>query len=364
MTQINLGRIGIVPKGEWNNIFTYNRLDLVAYAGGGYVSLVDNNNNKLPTDTAYWLQIAEKGETGNIENLNAQHIEDALGYIPANETEVTSHMADSASHGGIQHKNLLHNWDFRNPVNQRGQTEYTSGYTIDRWRIGGQGTVRVANGFIELKSTGTFYFWQNLENPQFYDGKTVTVSIEVDGQIYSSNGTINLNQGTNPTFANAFFSGGYAQVEYVTASQLLRFRVVITSGQTVSDITRVKLEIGSTSTLANDPPADYGEQLALCQRYYQTISRDPVGTGYISSAGTTAYIAVPTPVTMRTTPTLVGATAGDFKIRQKAIDITPTALDITKYDNCMVLRFTVEGATAREIASAYAVVNIALSADL
>ena len=101
MAQINLGRIGIVPKGEWNNIFTYNRLDLVAYAGGGYVSLVDDNNNKLPTDTAYWLQISEKGETGNIDNLEDWHISDALGYTPANKAVVDAHMADNAAHNGF-----------------------------------------------------------------------------------------------------------------------------------------------------------------------------------------------------------------------------------------------------------------------
>jgi hypothetical protein len=112
MAQINLGRIGIVPKGEWNNIFTYNRLDLVAYAGGGYVSLVDNNNNKLPTDTAYWLQISEKGETGNIDNLEDWHIVDALGYTPANKSVVDAHLAESATDADGAHgfKTESGNW--------------------------------------------------------------------------------------------------------------------------------------------------------------------------------------------------------------------------------------------------------------
>ena len=44
-------------------------------------------------------------------------------------------------------KNLLDNWDFTNPVNQRGQTSYTvSGgdasriYTVDRWALGNNST--------------------------------------------------------------------------------------------------------------------------------------------------------------------------------------------------------------------------------
>jgi hypothetical protein len=97
MANINLGRIGMVLKGEWNSSFTYNRLDVVAYGGGGYVSLVDDNNNKLPTDTAYWLQISEKGETGNIDNLEDWHIVDALGYTPANKAVVDAHLAEIAT---------------------------------------------------------------------------------------------------------------------------------------------------------------------------------------------------------------------------------------------------------------------------
>jgi hypothetical protein len=46
---------------------------------------------------------------------------------------------------GMVNPNLLDNWYFGNPVNQRGQTEYTAaGYTIDRWRVpSAQETVKI-----------------------------------------------------------------------------------------------------------------------------------------------------------------------------------------------------------------------------
>jgi len=237
-----------------------------------------------------------------------------------NEThngEINAHMADDAAHGGTYHKNLLHNWDFRNPVKQRGQTEYTSGYTIDRWDISNSGIARIKNGSIELESTNTgescpaLVFLQPIENSQLYDGKTVTVSVEIGGQIYSGTGVINLSQGT-ATFATAHFSeGAYAQVEYVTAEQygipVLRFRFVIYPGITVSNITRAKLEFGSISTLANDTLADYGEQLMLCKRFFRlwktaearTAALQEVGLmrlenptlGTINIGGTTYYYA-------------------------------------------------------------------------
>ena len=287
----------------------------------------------------------------------------------ADQAALATHKADNAAHG-VSHKNLLHNWDFRNPVNQRGQNEYTgSGYAVDRWHILGNATATINNEYLSIKTNAVAYinFRQFIENLKAYYGKTLTFSVETaDGQIYTKTVTLPTS-GTVDT--SGFFIGDWHIDLYATeadvSNNVFEFRFYCTTkADAIINLRRVKLELGSVSTLANDPPADYGEQLALCQRYYQKISRDPIGVGYIISTGTTAYIAVPTPVTMRTTPTLVGATAGEFRVRQNATDITPTALDITKYDNCIVLRFTVEGATAREIAGAYVGANIALSADL
>ena len=44
--------------------------------------------------------------------------------------------------------------------------------------------------------------------------------------------------------------------------------IQITGQNAYIDIRRVKLELGSVSTLQNDPPQDYGEELRKCQRYF------------------------------------------------------------------------------------------------
>ena len=63
--------------------------------------------------------------TGAVEQVDkldhtAQQIDDAVALAPQ-----------------LSNPNLLDNWYFGNPVNQRGQTEYNTGvptiYTIDRW---------------------------------------------------------------------------------------------------------------------------------------------------------------------------------------------------------------------------------------
>ena len=281
---------------------------------------VEADINKLKTDvTAVNTRVDTIITTPISGQAATQEIVDARVSAVKSKTFATldARFEEMEQDIATHHKNLLHNWDFRNPVNQRGQTEYTSGYTIDRWSISNSGIARIKNGSIELESTNTgescpaLVFLQPIENSQLYDGKTVTVSVEIGGQIYSGTGVINLSQGT-ATFATAHFSeGAYAQVEYVTAEQygipVLRFRFVIYPGITVSNITRAKLEFGSISTLANDTLADYGEQLMLCKRFFRlwktaearTAALQEVGLmrlenptlGTINIGGTTYYYA-------------------------------------------------------------------------
>lgn len=53
--------------------------------------------------------------------------------------------------GQVSGENLLHNWDFRNPVNQRGVsgTVSSAGYFYDRWKLV-SGEVVIGSGSITL----------------------------------------------------------------------------------------------------------------------------------------------------------------------------------------------------------------------
>jgi len=86
--------------------------------------------------------------------------------------------------------------------------------------------------------------------------------------------------------------------------------VVGTSGATFY-ITGVQLEVGTNATNFDYRP--YGTELALCQRYYYTSGTS--GYGYFvynSATASSNYIATTayTPVTMRTTPTIIGYYGG------------------------------------------------------
>lgn len=59
-----LGKVSITPKGVWNQNTAYERLDLVSFIGGSFLSLADNNTAPL-TDTTKWMVIAQKGDKGD-----------------------------------------------------------------------------------------------------------------------------------------------------------------------------------------------------------------------------------------------------------------------------------------------------------
>ena len=61
-TQI-LGKVGVVPKGDYNSSTTYERLDIVTYNGGSYMALGETIGN-LPTNTTYWQLLTQKGTDG------------------------------------------------------------------------------------------------------------------------------------------------------------------------------------------------------------------------------------------------------------------------------------------------------------
>lgn len=182
--------------------------------------------------------------------------------------------------------NLLDNWYFGNPVNQRGAsgTISTAGYFFDRWKLV-SGSVTINSGGIVLNGT----IAQVLE---YAVSQTVTATV--------------------------LTPDGVADVTPVYGDETKTFTVTA-QGKTIR---AVKLELGSQQTLAhqengawvlNELP-DYGGQLLRCQRYQYPLlagmSTGPIGYGYMFNK-TQARIFIPTGVPMRVTP-VVGFLLGSI----------------------------------------------------
>lgn len=174
----------------------------------------------------------------------------------------------------LSNPNLLDNWYFGNPVNQRGQTSYTgSGYGIDRWYCeSSNGGVTVNNGSITFLP-GTYFQKGEAIQYELLKGKTVTLSLlDAENHLYYGTGAygsiVNIPIGS---------SGWFMSMSYYDAQNNHIFRFTNGASEESKNIVAVKLELGSQQTLAhqdengnwvlNEIP-DYGEQLRRCQRYF------------------------------------------------------------------------------------------------
>lgn len=172
-------------------------------------------------------------------------------------------------------KNELDNPDFR--INQRGQAEYTSGYTVDRWYSPGKCSAAPISGGVKLTSTvtassTTHAFWQDFEFPLPPGKYTLSLkaadvtgvwaarirTVTAAGDYVDSYYTPRLQAGINSVTVDLPDS------EYISAVS-----VSLNKGIEIGDsltIEWMKLENGS-ATLFVHP--DLATELEKCQRYYQ-----------------------------------------------------------------------------------------------
>lgn len=243
-----------------------------------------------------------RGDTIPVSAEDSTLISEALTKIP------------TTSGGGVN-PNLLDNWYFGRPVNQRGQTEYTTaGYTVDRWKFNNN------NGDIVIDDTGIMFtakhqyaeFEQQYEFPKNISGKQITMSILADS--FSGEGDFYLviqNQTEYRTFHLSVGLNSFT-IKFFDKSSVLRFFIqsqsVNLSNPPKIHILAAKLELGSTQTLAhkegdkwvlNEIP-DYGEQLRRCQRY--CVAFQQYDTFFPTD--TTDFI-VELPCPMRTSPAII-----------------------------------------------------------
>jgi hypothetical protein len=178
---------------------------------------------------------------------------------------VTTINVDASSK--ISNPNLLINADFSKPINQRGLNSYTtSGYTIDRW-YAYSGNLTVNSGYVTF--TGN-YLSQRLEFPTRFSGKTVTFSACVKGKgnlkMYSAE---LLSDTDYVSFDNTDWVIVQKTITLGTYTDDTKILQVSISNSASTNIKWVKLELGSIATPFY--PRLYGEELALCKRYYQNF---------------------------------------------------------------------------------------------
>lgn len=247
------------------------------------------------------------------------------------EKMLCQHLNDDGSYKNeASNKNILHNWDFRNPVNQRGQSSYSgsSVYGIDRWQNGNDSTavLTVNTGYVTATTTNSPYdhnwLWlQKIENPDQLIGKQVTLSFEAANAVNTAVFARIGNSSDSYIIVNhmPISAEGITSLTFTVPEGTGTMRVgVVTDGvigTTASvDLFRAKFENGPVSTLANDPPADYGEELTKCQRYCIKLAGAYINCYFPNT--TNIRVPVSLPCVMRTSPAIeqagqIGVVAGN-----------------------------------------------------
>ena len=229
-------------------------------------------------------------------------------------------------------ENLLDNWYFvgggsqqgggQFPINQRGETSWnTGGYHLDRWKQESDGFGELGEEGFTPAVTGIVATTQPVEEPVFKRllGKKVTISALLSSGEFRSR-TIQFPADISQGFEElvAFSNGGKIGIASYPVNKVYQLaRIYIPSDSNKLTFVAIKVELGYLSTLArkdeegnwvlNDPPPNFQQELAKCQRYYRNLQSSSKGyiilNGIISASSSGLCLAVPFG-SFRTTPTV------------------------------------------------------------
>ena len=313
--------------------------------------------------TAEWAAaspvVLAEGEPGWDSTLKGMKVGDgstewaALPWIDAkNRPDINADTLDGVHLADIRlGQNRLHNWDFRNPVNQRGVSGAISAgtYFFDRW-IRNSGTVTVNAGYLTLASGAVIE--QRIEG-LYLAGKTVTVSVMVGSTIYNGTGVFPTSAGTAAVTLTGF---GTATLGYNAGYMFVRFTA---SGS--QNVVAVKCELGTASTLHLDPPIDYTRNVLDCARYY--FVNGGVFTG--SQNVNICRLNIPLLVPMRILPTYEGPSTFGFYAGNGTTYSAESPYFEGVSNGGLVLRFTNATSLSRVVISTTtALLEVVADADL
>ena len=223
-------------------------------------------------------------KTAALGGSGADSVARAAIEAHAADTDIHVTADEKAYWNTLSGKNELDNPDFR--VNQRGQNEYSTGYTVDRWYISTDKCKAApeTNG-IRLTATATLTsnthaFWQNIEFPLALGKYTLSLkaadvtgvwaarirTVTAAGDYVDSYYTPRLQAGINSVTVDLSDS------EYISAVSI-GFNKGTEAGNSLK-LAWAKLEGGSLATPF--VPPDYAAELAKCQRFYQVRTTNDI----------------------------------------------------------------------------------------
>ena len=261
-----------IPAGQ--SVGVYGANGTVYLMGTGSVQLIGSDYSTSPFKAS-----TQSGGSG------ADSVARAAIEAHAADSDIHVTATEKAAWNAVNYSNpnLLINPDFR--INQRGQAEYTSGYTVDRWYSPGKCSAAPISGGVKLTSTvtassTTHAFWQDFEFPLPPGKYTLSLkaadvtgvwaarirTVTAAGDYVDSYYTPRLQAGINSVTVDLSDS------EYISAVSI-GFNKGTEAGNSLK-LAWAKLEGGSLATPF--VPPDYAAELAKCQRFYQVRTTNDI----------------------------------------------------------------------------------------
>lgn len=294
------------------------------FSGGsaGKVYIRTKEENQSYTD---WVLISDGKHThGNITNDGKIGTDADKFLVTGTGGSIgVKTKQEAASLIGVSNPNILHNWDLRNPINQRQYTvgtDYTlaNEYFIDRWKLSGSAA---------LLSTEAIRVYSNSSILQLFErnlkGRTCTITIKRKGHSTYDKAVLSFPSDTGASYADIT---SRITVTLGIDSGVCYFKFNITGLAT--DIECVKLELGTNSTLHLDPPMDWAVELPKCKRFYiHNGTALPYSVGY-NSTSNIIYTLYP-PVPMRVIPSIIINNMSNLIYMSGVGAYTPTSMAIS-----------------------------------
>ena len=247
---------------------------------------------------------------------------------------------------GAGRRNLIINGDFQ--VWQRG-TSFSSGFTADRWYTAAGTVTKDGFAYKHIATNTDPYLLYKVED---IDNRLAGKDAVFSFYLKTSSGANRLQYltfcGTN-YLHDAMYQlpseiGGYTRWACpvkITDANTDHIRIVAeleAVNGNISYLRQVQLELGKVATPFEH--RSYGEELALCQRYFQRFpSSDQADGGAYAGIGgfgncistTNFSSSISLPVTMRVEPTMSPSASGTFRVYHEStntvVTTAPTIID-------------------------------------
>ena len=285
---------------------------------------IDQRNNGSATadfsGSGVFVTDRWEGYNANGGTISGQRVEDAPpGFKRSIKLTVgTANSRGSTAYGGLYY--TVEGFDAARFAWGTSGAKYAALSFWTKSSVPGLYTVGVRDNAFNSYYIATYY----INSTNTWEYKTVTIPPATGGAFSAGNGlafslffALDTGSIAHGTAVNSWvYSGGN---KYATSGMAKLFA---TSGNTWY-ITGVQLEVGKNATEFEH--RSFGEELALCQRYYWEIGSyatnnwAPIGM-FIGSNTTRAFGSIPTPVTMRTHPQITFSQLNLYGT--SAIDVT------------------------------------------